>query len=229
MFDSLNRLSSTIPDLPSFLFSFASPKTSLLGVYHADVPVRPATASAYAPSPLTLLKHLATTILSTRSLSYTIQRKQARERSLPEPSFGVAEDVEGVLMGMGGNDPRGLVFSLEHRRKSGRGIREWFVLHDVSRTAIKSRYDRLALGTVTLLEDHPLYQTASEQDAITWEHDEELESTFNLTLSERQRKDRENVVLPYFDAQKAEGVGEGGRILYDMGVEDDFDEEEDEI
>jgi len=36
-------------------------------------------------------------------------------------------------------------------------------------------------------------------------------------------------VLPYFDAQKGEGAGEGGRILYDMGSEDDFDEEEDEI
>jgi len=35
------------------------------------------------------------------------------------------------------------------------------------------------------------------------------------------------VVLPYFDAQK--GGGEGGRILYDMGEEDDFDEDEDEI
>jgi elongator complex protein 5 len=40
-------------------------------------------------------------------------------------------------------------------------------------------------------------------------------------------RDREGVVLPYFDAQK--GGGEGGRILYDMGEEDDFDEEEDEI
>jgi elongator complex protein 5 len=37
------------------------------------------------------------------------------------------------------------------------------------------------------------------------------------------------VVLPYFDAQQGNGPGEGGRILYDMGEEDDFDEEEDEI
>lgn len=51
--------------------------------------------------------------------------------------------------------------------------------------------------------------------------------TFELGLSERQRQDREGVVLPYFDAQK--GGGDGGRILYDMGSEDDFDEEEDEI
>ena len=51
--------------------------------------------------------------------------------------------------------------------------------------------------------------------------------TFDLNLTERQRQEREGVVLPYMDAQK--GGGEGGRILYDMGVEDDFDDEEDEI
>jgi elongator complex protein 5 len=49
-------------------------------------------------------------------------------------------------------------------------------------------------------------------------------------LTEKQRKDRDGVVLPYFDAQKGEG-GEGGRILYEMGAEDreDFDDEENEI
>jgi elongator complex protein 5 len=61
-----------------------------------------------------------------------------------------------------------------------------------------------------------------------------VETTFNLGLTEKQRRDREGVVLPYFDAQReggAAGPGEGGRILYDMGAEDreDFDDEEDEI
>ena len=56
----------------------------------------------------------------------------------------------------------------------------------------------------------------------------EIESTFSLGLTDKQKAAREGVVLPYFDAQKGEG-GEGGRILYDMGSEDDFDEEEDEI
>jgi len=61
-----------------------------------------------------------------------------------------------------------------------------------------------------------------------------MNTTFNLGLTEKQKRDRENVVLPYFDAQKdggAAGPGDGGRILYDMGTEDreDFDDEEDEI
>ncbi len=57
-----------------------------------------------------------------------------------------------------------------------------------------------------------------------------METTFSLALSQKQRQDREGVVLPYFDAQRWEGgVGEGGRILYQMGAEDDFDDEDDEI
>ncbi|KAF3356509.1 hypothetical protein VdG1_03789 [Verticillium dahliae VDG1] len=54
-------------------------------------------------------------------------------------------------------------------------------------------------------------------------------STFSLGLTEKQRRDRDGIVLPYFDAQTDIGAGEGGRILYEMGREDDFDEEEDEI
>lgn len=66
------------------------------------------------------------------------------------------------------------------------------------------------------------------------EDQEDAETTFSLGLTEKQKRDRDGVVLPYFDAQKeggAAGPGEGGRILYEMGAEDreDFDDEEDEI
>lgn len=80
---------------------------------------------------------------------------------------------------------------------------------------------------VTLLDDHPLYRPPEEPDMGAGA--EEPESTFDLRLTDRQRREREGVVLPYFDAQQGDGPGEGGRILYDMGEEDDFDEEEDEI
>ena len=57
-----------------------------------------------------------------------------------------------------------------------------------------------------------------------------METTFSLGLTAKQRRDRDAVVLPYFDAQTDVGsAGEGGRILYEMGREDDFDDEEDEI
>lgn len=81
--------------------------------------------------------------------------------------------------------------------------------------------------TVSLLEDHPLWKRPELESGAQAGEETGVDVTFELGLTERQRKDREGVVLPYFDAQK--GGGEGGRILYDMGVEDDFDEEEDEI
>ncbi|RFU25879.1 hypothetical protein B7463_g10463, partial [Scytalidium lignicola] len=131
---------------------------------------------------------------------------------------------------------------MEVRRKSGRGIKEVFVLSPASSpsssppSSTSSASKALAgVGNISLLDDHPLYASSSvisgPEPGIA---DEEVQTTFNLGLTEKQKRDREGVVLPYFDAQKeggALGPGEGGRILYEMGEEDkeDFDDEEDEI
>jgi len=112
----------------------------------------------------------------------------------------------------------GVVLEVEHRRKSGRGVREWYYL------PLSSSPAREEGGGIMLLEDHPLFQHADAAGEVK----EEAGTTFELGLTEKQRRDREDVVLPYFDAQVG-GAGQGGRILYDLGREDDFDEEEDEI
>lgn len=121
-------------------------------------------------------------------------------------------------MGMGANGCKGLVVEMEHRRKSGRGVEETFFVPAVG-----------AKEKVVLLDDHPAFRREDVRDGkVEAERGEEGLSTFDLGITERQRRDREGVVLPYFDAQSGEG-GVGGRILYDMGAEDDFDDEEDEI
>ena len=223
--DTLHPLASNpFMNLPTFLSSLITPTVSLLAVYHLDVPLSPHTTSPYNPSPLTLLKYLATTIFTVHSLSQVLARKRAADRSLAEPVFGLAEETEGVLVGLGANDPRGVVLEMEHRRKSGRAIEEWFFLP--APKSHQSPADRVK-EKIMLLKDHPLYRPqVAESDPSREVGDED--STFSLGLTEKQRRDRETVVLPYFDAQK-DGGGEGGRILYDMGVEDDFDEEEDEV
>ena len=228
MIDSLNSLAaSTASQLPALLSSFINPSTSLLALYHTDVPLPITAHDPYSPAPLTLLRYLATTLISTHSLSHMLARKAARERSVMEPSFGLEEGVEGILQGLGANSREGLVLEMEHRRKSGRGVREWFFLPHPSKSATDA-----ATGpalkmreSVVLLEDHPAYRTVSEEATAGSEEPEY--STFELGLTEKQRQAREGVVLPYFDAQQ--GGGEGGRILYDIGAEDDFDEDEDEI
>ncbi|WEW61513.1 hypothetical protein PRK78_007003 [Emydomyces testavorans] len=213
-------------NVAEYLGSLLSPAISLIVVYHQDIPA-PRSSLPYMPPPLSLLIYLATTIITVHSLTQVLARKSAADRSMVTPVFGLAEEKEGVIVGqqdpgkkLGKND--GIVLEMEHRRKSGRGIVEWYFLPSSSQY-----HPGQAREVVILLDDHPLYKR--EEDVGTQEGEEEPVSTFELGLTERQRRDRGNVVLPYFDAQKGEGSGEGGRILYEMGEEDDFDEEEDEI
>jgi len=215
--------------------SQVQPQVSLVAVYHTDIPLPPPSSSAsasanpYSPPPLSLLSYLATTIITVHSLPVLVAEKTARARSRVAPVFGLGERVEGVVVGLkpksgsSRSEAHGVVLELEHRRRSGRGVLEWYFLP----TAVKAPQSGAPAfrEVVTLLDDHPLFHPPEEE-----ERSEGLSGmTFELGLTDRQRLEREGVVLPYFDAQKSGGGGEGGRILYDMGVEDDFDEEEDEI
>ena len=122
-----------------------------------------------------------------------------------------------------------MVVEMVHRRKSGRGMEETFILPfppPSSKGAAVSKGKEKA--KVTLLADHEFFRPAKAEGGDGGEEGIE-DGTFKLSLSEKERRDREGVVLPHYDAQKEGGIGEGGRILYQMGVEDDFDEEEDEI
>jgi elongator complex protein 5 len=149
------------------------------------------------------------------------------------------ERRNGVIIGQKiiGEEVQGVVVEMEIRRKSGRGVREVLVLAPSSASLPSSLEagGKMKIGPgvagskICLLDDHPLYaapEVGDGQGALE-EEDDEPETTFNLGLTEKQKKDREGVVLPYFDAQS--GVGDGGRILYEMGREDDWDPEEDEI
>lgn len=220
--------------LPSFLGSFIAPsgpsaskaEASLVVTYHQDVPTLPQ-QNHYAPSPLSVLTYLATSIITLHSFSHILAQKAARDRSLAAPVFGLEEEQDGVLLSRldklrGTGAAEGIVLELEHRRKSGRGVLEWYLLPPASRYSPQHVKE-----IVTLLDDNVLYNPPMEPD--TNPDDDEPKSTFELGLTDRQRRDREGVILPYFDAQNGDGPGEGGRILYDMGEEDDFDEEEDEI
>ena len=217
--DTLHPLAiSPTHPLPTFLSTILTPTTSLLATYHTDIPLPPSPTNPYAPSPLTNLKYLATTIFTTHSFDQVLARKRAADKSQPEPVFGLAEEKDGVLVGMGANGCKRLVVEMEHRRKSGRGVEETFFVPGVE-----------AKEKIVLLDDHPAFRREEVRDGkVGGEGGEEVLSTFDLGITERQRRDREGVVLPYFDAQSGEG-GVGGRILYDMGAEDDFDDEEDEI
>lgn len=77
---------------------------------------------------------------------------------------------------------------------------------------------------IILSQEHPDLVSVSED--LSAGNDRYHESTFELGLTPDQKSARDGVILPYFDAQA--GSGAGGRILYELDREDDFDEEEDE-
>ncbi|KAF2180303.1 hypothetical protein K469DRAFT_715548 [Zopfia rhizophila CBS 207.26] len=204
---------------------------TIVGVYHQDILMSQPGDQAYNPKPLEWAKYMATSIITCKSLAHELAAKAAKERSLPEPSAGILQEAEGVVQSLAANDRRGIVLETEFRRKSGRQFTEMFFLRRARQDDYHEPLEGMVVGAlkkeyVILLENLPVYKAMSIVEDRAAENDPV--STFNMELSEKQREARENVVLPYFDAQKGEG-GEGGRILYQMGREDDFDEEEDEI
>lgn len=207
--------------------------STLVGVYHQDTIPDQDAHQAYAPQPLELFKYMATAVITCKSFAHVLAAKAARERSLPEPTHGLLQGAEGIVQCLDANDARGMVLEAEFRRKSGRPESERYFLRAARRADYNAPLPGMAFGTlreefVTLLEQVPAYSSA-EVAGLVDAAASEMESTFSLGLTEKQKQARDGVVLPYFDAQKGEGAGEGGRILYDMGEEDDFDEEEDEI
>ncbi|KAL9636908.1 MAG: hypothetical protein Q9204_002078, partial [Flavoplaca sp. TL-2023a] len=227
------------PNLPTYLLSLLSPTTSLFLIHHLDIPVP--TQQPYTPNPLLLLRYTATTILTLSSFPQTLAKHLARNLARPEPLFGLEEGKEGVIVGLGANSyaaksvgrEGGMVLEMEYRRKSGRVVEEVFFL-PLSPSSLSSPPQPAIqalerIKAITLLDEHPAFAAPTVTDISNGEgiQGEDLGGTFKLGLTEKQRRDREGVVLPYYDAQR--GFEEGARILYEMGEEDDFDEEEDEI
>jgi elongator complex protein 5 len=218
----------------STLFNLVAGKfaSTLVGVYHQDMLPSQTAQTSYAPQPLDLLKYLATSVIACKSFAHVLAAKAAKERSLPEPTHGLLQGAEGIVQCLDANDHQGIVLEAEFRRKSGRPESETYFLRVARVSDYNMPIGNMPVGTlkqefVTLLDQVPAYGSQEVLGMINAAADD-MESTFNLGLTEKQKQAREGVVLPYFDAQKGEG-GEGGRILYDMGSEDDFDEEEDEI
>ncbi|KAJ2889587.1 hypothetical protein GGI21_006515 [Coemansia aciculifera] len=50
--------------------------------------------------------------------------------------------------------------------------------------------------------------------------------SFNLNLTDKQRRDKAEVALPYLEARVADTAGGGGEIIYQLDEEDDWDEDD---
>ncbi|KAF2710734.1 hypothetical protein K504DRAFT_465791 [Pleomassaria siparia CBS 279.74] len=234
--DSLNDLLNDKHVDMGALFSLVSYKyvSTLVGIYHQDITAIQSPDNAYVPQSLDVIKYMATTVITCNSFAHMLAKKAAKERSLAEPTHGLLQGAEGIVESLGGNDHRGIVLEAEFRRKSGRPESETFFLRPARVSDYNEPIEDMIVGTlkkefIVLLDQVPEYGNEAIMGSINAAANE-IESTMNLGLTDKQKEAREGVILPYTDAQNNEGAaGEGGRILYDMGEEDDFDEEEDEI
>lgn len=215
------------------LFSMIRPNVTLFAVLHGDQPISKVSTLPHSPDLMTLLRYIATTVLTLCSMLQMLNEQHARLRSVSVRPTGLRDAEEGILQSLGSNDAT-YVVDMEHRRKSGRSIRALFAMQTRKTAKGEQSKSGYSDGDVVLLDEHPAMRAVvSDQKGLQSAVQEENgtdDSTFNLQLTEKQKEAREGIVLPYFDAQNQEkGVGAGGRILYDMGEEDDFDDEEDEI
>lgn len=94
---------------------------------------------------------------------------------------------------------------LTNRRKSGRSLTYQFIINTENHT-----YEPFKENTEEVEEDESLLKDLT---------------TFNLTTNSKQKLAREQVELPFMQAQEALGSA-GGAIVYEFEKDDDYDEED---
>ncbi|BFZ61774.1 hypothetical protein YB2330_002850 [Saitoella coloradoensis] len=163
----------------------------------------PEVDGTYSPGKETLLRYLSTTIIS----------------PFEEKTFGaVSLDDEKPMwpLQLSAQRQKDLLLTVEHRRKSGRAVLEECVFNIVSST--------VRLYTPPAPSLPPPKEEPSVDDVMAGL------TTFNLGMTERERKQKEGVVLPHFSAQDLGGEkdekGDEGSIWYEPGSEDDYDPED---
>lgn len=209
-------LASNAAHLPTFLSSLiamAPGRICVCSIYHSDIPL--VSYPTHLPTPDTLLTYLATTIISVQSLNHVLLNLDAQRRSRTSK---IDLDLENrdIFTVLGSNDVISYL-SLEHRRKSGRGVTE---------TSLYNAQSHCILHTTDI---------KGLESSVEKETQEELGEDvlgFKIDLSDRQKIDRDGVVLPHFSAQQEATTDDhvkaqkAGTIYYEPDSGDDFDAED---
>ncbi|CUS22470.1 LAQU0S05e06106g1_1 [Lachancea quebecensis] len=179
--------------LSQFISSMVSPSVVLLGIYHKQQPEARPSSMENYPSSLQLLQFMATSILE----CLPITEDAAAEEALDSK-------IQKLVI------PRGLnlhVFKLvlTNRRKSGRALTYTFQFDSGSHS-------------YNVLQEQAVNGNAGDDQEML-----EGLTTFNLNISNRQKAARENVALPFLEAQS---FNAGGAIVYEYEKDDDYDEED---
>ncbi|SCV02478.1 LAME_0H01442g1_1 [Lachancea meyersii CBS 8951] len=171
----------------------ASPSVTLLAIYHKDLPEYRLPELENYPSSLQLLRFMAPSILEVRPFTNDLAAEQDLESRLQK-----------LEMPLGLNSSIYKLI-LTNRRKSGRAL------------------------TYTFKCDSQVHSFVPIQDVRTTsdgqEDSEMFEglTTFNLNTSHKQKAAKDQVDLPFLEAQS---FNTGGAIVYEFEKDDDYDEED---
>lgn len=174
-----------------------SPQIVLLGCYHSNIP-EPHSSIVNYPSSLSTLSFISSSIFELDPVYY---HEKLDEESLEVATLNLQFPINCKL----NNDI--FKITLKNRRKSGRSLTYKYILNAKNQS----------------IEEFKVEETTSTNN-----EDEELLkdlTTFNLTTNSKQKLAREQVDLPYIQAQEELGSA-GGAIVYEFEKDDDYDEED---
>ncbi|CAH2355237.1 elongator complex protein 5 [[Candida] railenensis] len=196
--DSLNYVSNL--ELSSFITGCISPNVCLLGCFHSNIPEPQQLINTNYPSSLSILSFIASSIFEIDPL-YDERKidEETLENSLSTKlKFPINCNLNSEVFKV----------TLKNRRKSGRSLTFRYILNTSSHT--------IEVYTKSTSEQN---QEEDEEELL-----KDL-TTFNLTTNSKQKIAREQVDLPFMQAQEALGSA-GGAIVYEFEKDDDYDEDD---
>ncbi|KAI1306258.1 Elongator complex protein [Mortierella claussenii] len=211
-FDSLSQfLVASVPDTFNLIRSMIGLLTDtsrIIAVHHEDMPDGDSwSPDASKPLASHSLAHIATTLV-------TLKNSEAIRQDQEDLRRGVVAAKEFSYLTVHGNTWDSAVCEVEHKRKSGKVARETNAYHLGTPTG-----ELVVVNVWDVVGDMP------DIDKLNLEESQMVDPaanlSFNLNLTEEQRRAKNDTVLPYLKTQESTGA-----IYYEPDAADDFDDDD---
>ncbi|KAK5808666.1 Elongator complex protein 5 [Linnemannia elongata] len=212
-FDSLSQfLIASVPDTFNLLRSITALLTDtsrIIAIHHEDIP----DADSYLPNSSSKpqasnsLAHIATTLI-------TLKSSEALRQDQEDFRKGTVTAKEFCYLTVFGNAWDSAVCEVEHKRKSGKVAKETNAYHQGTPTG-----NLTVVNVWDVVGDMPDIDKMDLEESQT--SDPAANLSFNLNLTEEQRKAKNDTVLPYLKTQESTGA-----IYYEPDAADDFDDDD---
>lgn len=183
-------------ELAHFISSTILPNVTLVGVFHSNMP-QPQSKLMNYPSSISLLSYIASSIFEVEPLYHSKIDEETLDNRINKLQFPINCSLNATTYKL----------TLTNRRKSGRSLTYKFIINSTNHV-------------------YEIFKESNDE-SVDAEDESMLKdlTTFNLTTNSKQKLAREQVELPFMQAQEALGSS-GGAIVYEFEKDDDYDEED---